>query len=63
MFSVLISSLADLFINLSAGWFGAAIILPVAVKRPNYKPRALIINIEFGILSLLISVVLRSYYE
>lgn len=55
-----LEALSDLFINLSAGWFGAAIIAPIATKRPKFKPWGLIINIIFGILALLFAVFLRS---
>jgi len=52
-------ALSDLLINLSAGWFGAAIIFPLYAKRAKVKQTALISNVLFGIFALLIAVVLR----
>ena len=53
-------TLADLFVNLSAGWFGAAFIIPLASKKPKLRPWLLLINILFGIIALSLSVFLRS---
>ena len=53
-------ALSDLLINLSAGWFGVGIILPLYTKKTKIKLRALIFNILFGILALLTSITLRS---
>lgn len=58
--STLLSVLSDLFVNLSAGWFGAAFIVPVTSKISKLKVWLLIINIGFGIMALVISVILRS---
>lgn len=49
-------TLSDLFINLAAGWFGAAIILPITI-RSNIKLNftLLLVNILFGIFCLLVA--------
>jgi hypothetical protein len=60
MATIWLGSIADLLINLSAGWFGVAIILPISVRRQSTKPIALLINVQFGIFALIASVFLRS---
>ena len=60
MQAILFSALSDLLIDLSAGWFGAAIILPLYTKKSKIKLRALIFNVLSGILALLTSIALRS---
>ena len=44
---------SDLFVNLSAGWFGAALIAPFASKRPKVRWRVLPLNISFAMISLI----------
>ena len=52
----LIQILSDLFINLAAGWLGVAIIVPLQKKdNKDYDWVALIINLGFSIVSLVIS--------
>ena len=53
-------AISDLFINLSAGWFGAAIIAFTAVKKTKFTPWGLILNIGLGIFGLLMGVFFRS---
>lgn len=53
--------LSELFINLAAGWFGAAIIVPLTSKRRKTKWWILPMHIGFGIVSLLISYILRKF--
>jgi len=53
-------ALSELFINLSAGWFGAALILPMTTGKFKINSSLLLINILYGILSLLIGILLRS---
>lgn len=60
MLHVILPTLADLFVNLSAGWFGAAVIIPISVKRSKRKAWALTINTLFGILALGFAILLRS---
>lgn len=57
---VMFLSIADLFINLSAGWFGAAFILPMTVKKFRVNVQLLILDIACGIVSLLIAIFIRS---
>ena len=52
-------TLSDLFVNLSAGWFGAAFIVPLASKRSKLKIWLLLVNLLFGIITLLAAVLLR----
>lgn len=52
--------LSDLFINLSAGWFGAALIVPaVAKKKTVINLGILLFNLIFGIVFLIIGFQLR----
>ena len=58
--SVLLIAFSDLFINLSAGWFGAAFIIPIAVIKGRKKRfLALFLNITFGIVALGCGIILR----
>src|SRR3989344_211507 len=50
--------LLDLFTNLSAGWFGAAAIIPFGSKSPKSK-WLIPLNIGFGIISLLAAYIIR----
>ena len=43
----------DLFVNLAAGWFGAAFIVPLTSKTVQTK-WLLFVNISLGIISLLV---------
>lgn len=54
------SVVSDLMVNLSAGWFGAAFILPMTTKKFKINWRLLTINILCGILALLAAVLFRS---
>lgn len=57
-------TLSDLFINLSAGWFGTALILPVFLVQPlQLNILVLTTDISFGILSFTISFKLRRIVE
>lgn len=52
--------ISDLFVNLSAGWFGAAFILPaVSENLLTVDFRLLTADIILGILSLVLARVLR----
>lgn len=54
--------LSDLFTNLSAGWFGAALIVPATSKRQgSVKLGLLISNIGLGILFLAFAYQLRRF--
>ena len=58
--AVLFSVFSDLLINLSAGWFGAAVIVPLnVVKKPKTRLWSLLVNIIFGIVSVILAVSLR----
>lgn len=54
---------SDLFVNLSAGWFGAAFIVPVASKKPKLKWWVLLLNISFGIISLVNAYLIKNIAE
>lgn len=56
---IFITILSDLFTNLSAGWIGAAIIIPLNATIPNIKLGLLIVNIILAIVSLAISFALK----
>lgn len=59
-----LNALADLLIDLSAGWFGVVFVVPIASKRPGkVKLFVLTTNLIFGILALIISIVLRYLVE
>jgi hypothetical protein len=52
----LINILSDLFVNLSAGWLGATVVIPLQRPRDeSFDWMALIINFSFSILSLAVS--------
>lgn len=52
--------LSDLFTNLAAGWFGAALIIPITGKLPKKLNLWLLTyNVGFGTLSLLTAVLFR----
>jgi len=54
------SSLSDLFINLSAGWLGVAVIIPpVLVKKNKTSYVLLFVDILFAILALWVGIYLR----
>lgn len=55
-----LQAVSDLFINLSAGWFGAALIVPLYTKKPKFKPWVLTINLLLGIVALLLAIFLRN---
>ncbi len=60
--SALLSVFADLFINLSAGWFGAAVIIPArSTKRTKIKIGLLTLNFTFGIVFSLLAYAIRKY--
>ena len=55
------SVISDLFINLSAGWIGAAIIVPITTtKRGKISLLYLLTDVAFAILALLIAIKLRN---
>jgi len=55
------SILSDLFVNLSAGWFGAVLIVPNFTKETGYRRLwMLTANGVLGILSLLLAFKLRN---
>lgn len=58
--SIWLLALSDLFINLAAGWFGAALVIPITGRLPKRLNLWLLTyNASFGTLSLLIAVLLR----
>ncbi len=57
---LLLSTISDLFTNLSAGWFGAAIIIPVNTKNiGKVRYTVLLINLLFAIFSLVGAYILK----
>lgn len=59
-FSVWLLTLSDLFVNLAAGWFGAALVIPITGKLPKRLNLWLLTyNASLGTVSLLITVLLR----
>lgn len=56
---VLLLILSDLFVNLSAAWFGAAFIVPISLRRKKVKLGVLLLNILFAIISLIVAYILR----
>lgn len=57
--SVWFQGLSDVFLNLSAGWFGAALILPMTIKSPKTNKILLLGNILCGILAYVIGILLK----
>ncbi|HCR35840.1 hypothetical protein A2130_04570 [Candidatus Woesebacteria bacterium GWC2_33_12] len=52
-----LTTLSDLFVNLSAGWFGAILILPSFWQSSNIDTNAILIllNVLYGTLAFFIS--------
>ncbi len=50
---------AEFLINLGAGWFGAAIILPIRSEKRKIRFMLLTVNLSCGILSLALSYIIR----
>jgi hypothetical protein len=53
--------ISDLFVNLAAGWFGAAIIVPVFSRRPRLKWVSLTIDVILGIVFLTFAYGIRKF--
>lgn len=59
--TILLTAFSDLLLNLSAGWFGAAFIIPITiVKGKKRRFWTLFINIVLGIVALSVAVIIRS---
>lgn len=56
---VLLATLADFCINISAGWFGAAFIVPVLSKRKKSRFVSLTINLLLSMMFLIVAFGLR----
>jgi len=54
-----LTTFSDLLVNLSAGWFGAAFIVPLASKKTKIKWWVLLLNISFGMISLINAFLLK----
>jgi hypothetical protein len=54
-----LSVTSDLFVNLSAGWFGAVFILPISFKRYKVNWKIFTMNILSGIVCLILAVLFR----
>lgn len=49
----LLTAIGDVFLNLSAGWFGAAVIIPGTGERdPKVNAIYIVLNIGFGLAAL-----------
>lgn len=52
--------ISELLVNLSAGWFAAALIVPLQAKKPkSIGFRLLTTNVGLGILALIIAFTIR----
>ena len=58
--NIFLNSISDLLINLAAGWFGAAFILPMTIRKFKANIKILLINLSCGIITLLLAVLIRS---
>ncbi|MEK7518025.1 MAG: hypothetical protein AAB583_05770 [Patescibacteria group bacterium] len=56
---VALGILTEFLINLAAGWFGAAIVLPIRSEKRKIKFLLLTVNLSCGILSLVIAYIIR----
>lgn len=52
-------TLSEVLTNLSAGWFGAAVIIPIGSKRPKLKVWVLLINIGSDIMSFVAAIAVK----
>lgn len=58
--NLILTILSELFVNLAAGWFAAAFIIPITSKKPkNLNFWLLTINILFGIVCLVLAFLFR----
>lgn len=58
--SSLLSAISDVFLNLSAGWFGAAIIIPGTYSRSTrVNTLYVVMNLSFGLAALAFGYKLR----
>jgi hypothetical protein len=56
----LLAAIGDIFLNLSAGWFGAAIIIPGSYPRSKQQNFLFVaMNLAFGVTALAIGYQLR----
>lgn len=57
---VIVSSLGELFINLTAGWLAAMVIFPITLnKKQKINFRLLTINLLGAIISLYLAIILK----
>lgn len=59
MDKIALGILTEFLINLAAGWFGAAIILPIRSEKRKIKFLLLTVNLSCGILSLAVAYIIR----
>jgi len=59
--SIWLQGLSDILINLSAGWFGAAFILPMTIRKFKVNWRILTINIACGIFTYVTAMIIRIF--
>lgn len=52
-------TLSEVLTNLSAGWFGAAFVVPISSKRPRLKLWILLINIGSGTIAFVSAIVVK----
>lgn len=52
--------ISELLVNLSAGWYGASLIIPAFSGNIEFDFGVLILNISFGTVSLLVAYQLRN---
>jgi hypothetical protein len=58
---ILLAAISDLLINLSAGWFGVAVVLPLKITEGKIRFWTLLIDISLGILTFGFAVILRRH--
>lgn len=57
---ILFSVIADICINLSAGWFGAVFLISEIQERPQPKDRLMAENLVYAMAFSLVAYILRS---
>lgn len=59
--ALILAALADWLINLSAGWFGAALIIPAISRRPDdFNSRIAVENVVIALALLAVAIYIQN---
>lgn len=58
---MILAAIADWLVNLSAGWFGAALIIPAISRRPDdFNSRIAVENVAIALALLAVAIYIRN---